>query len=83
MFKSCLKVPNTPYVFDPKSDFLNYSVKESDHSSLDTESIILGRYLGSCPAMIIWNTPTQAPLFPSQYSGLGSSLSNTSKALAA
>ena len=32
-------------------------------------------YLGSCPAMMIWNTHTQAPLFPSQYSGLGSSLS--------
>lgn len=39
--------------------------------------------LGSWPAMICWKIPTQAPLFPSQYSGLGSSLSNTSKALAA
>ena len=39
--------------------------------------------LGSWPAMICWKIPTQAPLFPSQYSGLGSSLSNTSNALAA
>lgn len=39
-------------------------------------------YLGSLPAKIIWKMPTQAPLLPSQYSGLGSSLSRTSKALA-
>lgn len=30
-----------------------------------------------------WKTPTHAPRFPSQYSGSGSSLSNTSKAFAA
>ena len=40
-------------------------------------------YLGSCPAMICWNIPTHAPRLPSQYSGLGSSLSKTSNAFAA
>lgn len=36
-FKSRFKVPNTPYVFDPKSDFLNYSVIDSHNLSLDRD----------------------------------------------
>lgn len=50
---------------------------------INRESIsCLFTYLGFLPAKIIWKMPTQAPLLPSQYAGLGSSLSKTSNALA-
>ena len=52
-------------------------VAESMRTMLPTCCI----YLGSCAAMIIWNTPTQDPRLPSQNSGLGSNLSRTSNAL--
>ena len=60
-------------------------IQECDSSTYNShkQTNTFNTDLGSWPAMICWKIPTQAPLFPSQYSGLGSSLSNTSNALAA